>query len=114
MKGYARAAGISDITPHTLRHSCALDMIARGAELRSVQELLGHANISTTQVYRHLQKARAPAGADATTPVPGQDAAAWDGGGHGDEEGPDEERPPAIVGTHAQPAGDLLRPGMRT
>lgn len=56
MKGYARAAGIERITPHTLRHSFALDMLERGAELRTVQELLGHANISTTQVYAHLQQ----------------------------------------------------------
>lgn len=55
MKGYAKAAGIERITPHTLRHSFALDMLGRGAELRTVQELLGHANISTTQVYAHLQ-----------------------------------------------------------
>ncbi len=56
MKGYARTAGIERITPHTLRHSFALDMLERGAELRTVQELLGHANISTTQVYAHLQQ----------------------------------------------------------
>lgn len=56
MKGYARVAGIERITPHTLRHSFALDMLERGAELRTVQELLGHANISTTQVYAHLQQ----------------------------------------------------------
>jgi integrase/recombinase XerD len=56
MKGYARAAGIERITPHTLRHSFAIDMLERGAELRTVQELLGHANISTTQVYAQLQQ----------------------------------------------------------
>ncbi len=56
MKNYARSAGISRITPHTLRHSFALDMLGRGMELRSVQELLGHANISTTQVYAHLRR----------------------------------------------------------
>jgi integrase/recombinase XerD len=58
MKGYVRAAGIGDVTPHTLRHSFALDMLGRGMELRNVQELLGHANISTTQVYTHLTQAR--------------------------------------------------------
>jgi integrase/recombinase XerD len=58
IKGYARAAGISDITPHTLRHSFALDMLGRGMELRSVQELLGHANISTTHVYKQLRRAQ--------------------------------------------------------
>ena len=58
MKGYVRAAGIGDVTPHTLRHSFALDMLGRGMELRNVQELLGHANISTTQVYTHLAQPR--------------------------------------------------------
>ena len=59
MKGYARAAGIARITPHTLRHSFALEMLGRGVELRTVQELLGHANISTTQIYNHLHQAKA-------------------------------------------------------
>lgn len=59
MKGYAKVAGISRITPHTLRHSFALEMLGRGVELRAVQELLGHANISTTQVYNHLHQAKA-------------------------------------------------------
>lgn len=56
MKGHAKEAGIKDITPHTLRHSFAYEMLGKGTDLRTVQELLGHANISTTQVYAHLHR----------------------------------------------------------
>lgn len=57
IKGYARQANIHTITPHMLRHSFAMLMLNDGMELRSVQELLGHAHISTTQIYSQLVRA---------------------------------------------------------
>ncbi len=67
LKSYAEKAEIADITPHTLRHTFATHALGRGANLREVQQLLGHVSISTTQVYRRMaldqtaQRTAAPA-----------------------------------------------------
>lgn len=67
IKGYARQVGLNtEVTPHTLRHSFAVHRLSKGSKLEDIQRLLGHANISTTQIYTQME----PSQEEETAPTP--------------------------------------------
>ena len=85
IKEYAAKCGLADVSPHTLRHSFATHLVQNRADIRSVQQMLGHADISTTQIYTHMTDAHLRKSYDRFHPRaknPGDTAKA----GHGDAE----------------------------
>lgn len=91
LRNYASQLGLYHLTPHTLRHSFAAHMINSGVDLRKVQELLGHASLSTTQIYRTLTGANQHVARSIHDRLP---RLCW--GAEGAEEGTPELRKPAV------------------
>ena len=73
IKDYAEKCGLEDVSPHTLRHSFATHLVQNRADIRSVQQMLGHADISTTQIYTHMTDAHLRKASERFHPRSGND-----------------------------------------